>query len=218
MPKPEIYISVDIETDGPAPGLNSMLSLGAIAFGPDGSELDTWYFTFEPLHGAYQHPDTMKWWKTQPEAWAEVNSGQRDPEVAISLFVDWVEQLPGKPIAVAWPAAFDFAFVNYYCHRFAGRNPLGHACLDIRSYANGLLQHPGYRGTPDLNVPEIAGNIGTTGLRDHHALDDAIGQGRLFMQLLACAQTFHHIHDDDGSVEGCPGCFPGPEHLRAGGH
>ena len=49
-----------------------------------------------------------------------------------------LNRLPGKPIAVAWPATFDFAFVNYYCHRFSAGNPLGFAALDIRSYANGL--------------------------------------------------------------------------------
>ena len=37
----EIYISVDIETDGPIPGPNSMLSFGAAAFSDDGKLVDT---------------------------------------------------------------------------------------------------------------------------------------------------------------------------------
>ena len=36
---PEIYVSIDIESDGPVPGLNSMLSLGAVAFDPVGKVL-----------------------------------------------------------------------------------------------------------------------------------------------------------------------------------
>ena len=28
--------------------------------------------------------------------------------------------------------------------------------------------------------------------------------------LIAEIRKLRHIHDDDGSVEGCPGCFPGP--------
>jgi DNA polymerase III alpha subunit (gram-positive type) len=186
MAKPEIYVSIDIETDGPAPGLTSMLSPGAIALTPGQpeSEAPRWYATLEPLYGAYQHLDTMKWWKTQPEAWDEVNSNQRDADSAMEEFADWVEALPGKPIAVAWPAAFDFAFVNYYLHRFAGRNPLGFSCLDIRSYANGLAEYNSYHGLSESLVRSMAGEVDTSDLRDHVALDDAIGQGRLFMKLL----------------------------------
>ena len=37
----ECYVSIDIEADGPAPGLNSMLSLGAAAFTSDGALAQT---------------------------------------------------------------------------------------------------------------------------------------------------------------------------------
>lgn len=183
MSKPETIVSIDIETDGPAPGLNSMLALGAVAYDEEDNELDTWYFTFDPLPGASQDPDIMKWWATQPEAWAEVTSSRWMPRDAIPLFAVWCEQLPGKPIAVAWPDAFDFGFVNYYCHRFAGRNPLGFAACDIRSYANGLAGYPSYYGLAEAKIRAMAGPIDTAGLRPHVALDDAIEQGRLFLAL-----------------------------------
>jgi hypothetical protein len=206
MTKPEIYVSIDIESNGPCPGVYSMLSLGAAAFAADGEQLDTWYFTLEPLHGAMEHPDTMAWWKTQPEAWAEVNTSQWDPEIAIGLFAEWVEALPGKPRAAAWPAGFDFPFVLYYLHRFAGRNPLGIACIDIRSYANGLAGMPGYYNMPDAMMQDLTrhvGYVGTSDLRDHVALDDAIGQGRLLMALIAHAQRVQ----DDRTPGGLDGAF-----------
>jgi hypothetical protein len=184
---PEVFVSLDIETDGPAPGLNSMLALGAAAFSEAGKELDTWYFTFKPLPGASQHPDTMAWWATQPEAWAEVISGTQDPEIAIPLFAAWCEQLPGRPVAIGWPIAFDFAFVNWYCHRFANRNPLGFGGIDIRSYVNGLVGYPSCYGLPERETRKLTGPVDTAGLRDHVALDDAIGQGRLFMALRRAA-------------------------------
>jgi hypothetical protein len=179
MSRPEIFVSIDIETDGPAPGVNSMLALGAVAYDEHETELDTWYFTFDPLPDASQNPDTMAWWATQPEAWAEVNSSRWDPEVAIPLFVQWCESLPGKPVAVAFPDAFDFAFVNYYCWRFAGRNPLGFDALDICSYASGLAGHPGL--LPGKRVRAMAETARPSLL--HVAVDDAIEQGRLFLAL-----------------------------------
>lgn len=62
-----IYISVDIEADGPIPGEYSMLSIGACAFKPDGTEHGRFWTNIERLPNAKQHPDTMAWWKTQPE-------------------------------------------------------------------------------------------------------------------------------------------------------
>ncbi len=181
--KPEVFVSIDIETDGPAAGLNSMLALGAVAFDQDGSACGIWYSTLVPLSNGRQDPATMDWWQTQPEAWAEVTDKPRLPEVSIPEFCIWVNRLPGKPIAVAWPAAFDFSFVNYYCHRFSAGNPLGFACLDIRSYANGLLDYQNYYGLRENQIRKMAGDIDKTGLRPHVAVDDAIEQGRLFMAL-----------------------------------
>jgi hypothetical protein len=183
----ETYISIDIESDGPAPGLYSMLALGAVAFAVDDSELGSWYATLEPLDGAARHPGTMDWWATQPEAWAEVNRGQRRPLPAICEFAAWCDALPGKLTAVAPPAAFDFGFANWYCWAFAGRNPLGFSCLDIKSYAAGLARHPGYRGLSEERILAMAGLSGQPAPLSHVAVDDARQQGRLFMALRRAA-------------------------------
>lgn len=188
MPKPEIFVSIDIETDGPCPGVNSMVALGAAAFNGDGEMLDTWYAKLLPLPGAVQDPDTMQWWSTQMDAWGEVTRDCLYADKAMLWFAEWCTALPGKPVAVGWPIAFDFAFVNYYCHRFTNGNPLGFAGLDIRSYANGLAQYDSYYGLKESQVRTLAGRVDTTGLRDHVAVDDAIGQGRLFMALRRHAQ------------------------------
>ena len=185
----EIYVSLDIETDGPAPGLNSMLSLGAAAFSAGSIlEFDTWYSTLTPLPEAHPDPKTWAWWQTQPEALKEVQANRVDPDEAIKKFVFWCENLPGKPVAVGWPIAFDFAFVNYYCHRFAEKNPLGFGGCDIRSFANGITLHSSYYGLKERDLKRVAGNVNVEGLRPHVAVDDAIEQGRLFMHLRRYAE------------------------------
>lgn len=188
MARREFYVSIDIEANGPAPGLHSMLALGAAAFAAGGEEIGTWYSTLRPVTGLAADPATMAWWATQPEAWAEVTRDPALPADVMPGFTHWVRGMPGKPIAVAWPAAYDFAWVNYYCHRYAGANPLGFACCDIRSYANGLCGYDSYYGLSEDEVRAMAGEIDKTGLRPHVAVDDAIEQGRLFMALLAFAQ------------------------------
>jgi 3'-5' exoribonuclease Rv2179c-like domain len=183
MSEPEIFVSVDIETDGPCPGLNSMLALGAVAYDGQENQLGTWYSTLAPLMDCARDPGTMEWWATQPEAWAEVSGSRNRARDMIPDFGYWCEALRGTPVAVSWPAVFDFAYVNYYLHRFTSQNPLGYAALDIRSYASGIAGCTRYSQLSEQQVHELAGPVDTTDLRPHFALDDAIGQGRLFLGL-----------------------------------
>src|SRR6266699_2275217 len=73
---PEIYVSTDVETDGPIPGPHSMLSFGSAAYRADKTLVDTFSANLQTLPGAAGHPETMAWWQTQPEAWAEA---RKDP-------------------------------------------------------------------------------------------------------------------------------------------
>lgn len=190
MNDPEAYVSIDIETDGQAPGVHSMLALGAAVYASDGTELSTFYRTIRPIAGTVPLKKTMDWWKEQPEAWAEVTRNQVDAHVAIPDFARWCDRIfteGYRPVPAAWPAAFDFSFVNYYLWRFCGRNPLGFSCMDIRSYADGMFGLAGYFDTrkvvPDGDLYQFLG-VKTDDLRPHVAVDDARRQGRLLMAMM----------------------------------
>jgi hypothetical protein len=58
-PMREIYVSTDIETDGPIPGPHSMLSFGSAAFAPDRRLVGTFEANLHTLPEAAGHPDTM---------------------------------------------------------------------------------------------------------------------------------------------------------------
>ena len=116
----EIYVSTDVEADGPIPGPNSMLSFASAAFLADKTPVGTFAANLTTLPGAAGDPKTMAWWQSQPEAWAACRSDQRDPAVVMPEYVAWLKALPGKPVFVAYPAAYDFMFVYWYLIRFAG--------------------------------------------------------------------------------------------------
>ena len=177
----EIYVSTDIETDGPIPGPNSMLSFGSAAFTPEGRLISTFEANLEMLPGATGNPETMDWWKTQPEAWAVCRENLRDPAEAMPAYVAWVKGLPGKPVFVAYPAGFDFLFVYWYLIRFAGESPFSFSALDIKSYAMAVLGTE-FREISKRNMPK---RWFSDRPHTHKALDDAIGQGELFCNILA---------------------------------
>jgi len=99
----EIYVSTDIESDGPIPGPNSMLSMGSAAFSEDGVLVSTFSANLYTLDGAAGDPDTMKWWGTQPEAWNACRKNLLSPSLAMERYSKWLDGLPGKPVCVCYP-------------------------------------------------------------------------------------------------------------------
>lgn len=181
MAKPEIYVSTDIEADGPAPGPHSMLSLGSAAYTADKELLDTFSVNLETLPGATSHPDTMAWWKKFPQAWEACRRDTEPPEQAMKRYATWLRGLPGKPVFVAYPVGFDFTFVYWYLLSFADDNPFSFAALDIKTFAMSMLG-TSFRQTVKKNMPaRWFDDLPHT----HIALDDAIEQGAMFCNMLA---------------------------------
>lgn len=158
-----------------------MLSFGSAAFAADGRLLSTFTANLKLLPEATANPDTMKWWATQPEAWAKARDNPQEPGAAMPAYVAWLKALPGKPVFVAYPTAFDFSFVYWYLQTFAGENPFGYSALDIKTFAMAML-NCGYREASKQRMPrrwfkELP--------HTHVALDDALEQGYLFCNMLA---------------------------------
>jgi hypothetical protein len=178
---PEIYVSTDVETDGPIPGPHSLLSFASAAYTADKTLLGTFAANLETLPGALGHPRTMQWWQQNPQAWAACRERLQPPEVAMPAYLAWLKGLPGRPVFVAYPVAFDFMFVCWYLHRFTGENPFSHSALDIKTYAMALLKDD-YRASVKGRMPRRwFDDLPHT----HQALDDAIEQGALFCNMLA---------------------------------
>jgi hypothetical protein len=179
----EIYVSTDVETDGPIPGPSSMLSFGSAAYLADKTLVSTFSANLETLPGASGDPKTMAWWATQEEAWRACRENPQPPETAMKEYVAWIKGLPGKPVFVGYPVAFDFLFVYWYLIRFAGESPFSHSALDMKTYAMVLLGKP-YRESTKRNMPrDWFDKLPHT----HRALDDAIEQGALFCNMLRAA-------------------------------
>jgi hypothetical protein len=72
----EIYVSTDVEADGPIPGPHSMLSFASAAYRADKNLIGTFSANLATLPGAQRDPKTMAWWryresvkKNMPAAW-----------------------------------------------------------------------------------------------------------------------------------------------------
>ncbi len=181
----EIYVSTDVETDGPIPGPHSMLSFASAAFTADKQLVGTFSCNLDTLPDAHADPKTAAWWQSQPEAWEACRADTKQPADAMHDYLGWLKKLPGKPVFVGYPVTFDFMFVYWYLIRFTGESPFSHSALDIKTFAMSLLGC-GYRESTKRNMPrQWFDDIPHT----HVALDDAIGHGALFCNMLQQAEA-----------------------------
>ncbi|MFF2790775.1 MTH938/NDUFAF3 family protein [Streptomyces sp. NPDC058049] len=185
--RPSLYISVDIEADGPIPGPYSMISFGASVAGrQDGAsytaadpERLTFYRELRPISEEFV-----------PEALAVsgldrdrlVREGA-DPAAAMAEFRAWVREVSAgaQPVMCGYPASFDWTFLYWYLIRFGGDSPFGHSgCLDMKTLYAVKARVPLRAAVKGRMPRELLSRRRHT----HHALDDAIEQAELMSNLM----------------------------------
>ena len=60
-------------------------------------------------------------------------------ELSSQQKAEWLKDLQGKPVFVAFPAAYDFMFIYWYLMRFAGESPSSFSALDMKNLAMAIL-------------------------------------------------------------------------------
>lgn len=188
----EIYVSVDIEADGLVPGLNSMLSLGAAAFTIEKELITTFSANLESLDGAEPYAKTMEWWRQFPEAWEEACRNPQPADKVMRAFREHLRELStrcGCLVFMAYPASFDFAWVNWYFRRFTGTNPFGASGLCLQSYAAALLKCSYLEAEKERFPAHWFDGLPHT----HIALDDALEQGAMGINMLRDARSLPRI-------------------------
>jgi len=169
------YFIVDTETDGPAPGLYSMVSFGVVIF--DDNLEKRFFGEVCPISDNWI-PKALKisrMTRTQTLTFPKA-------EIVIPKFVSWVKANTPKdetPRFVSDNTGFDFGFMNYYLWRFAGENPFGHSSRNISDLYKGMKK--------DLrsSFKKLRGTKHT-----HHPIDDVVGNGEA---LLAMRKMGLHI-------------------------
>lgn len=181
----EIFVSVDIEADGPLPGINSMLSLGAAAYkiSDDVTSFEkvaTFSANLELAEGASPDEDTMvNFWAKNPEAWDLCRRNPRHPRDVMAEFRLYLSNLPGKPVIVAYPLGYDFPYIYHYLIRYTGSSPIGFTGIDARSYAMAMRRTP-FHETKKSQFPQRW--FGPQ-RHTHVAIDDAEEQGEMFCRM-----------------------------------
>ena len=200
----DVYFSADIETDGPIPGPYSMLSFALVCAGSfDGSTFErpsdykrVFYREMTPISDRFEL-----------EA-LQVNGLDRErlkhdglrPEVAMNEAVDWIRQETGggRPVLVAFPLSFDWAWLYWYFVNFStSGSPFSHShCFDVKTAWAVKAGVP----ITQASRSRLPGFLRSTHRHSHHAVDDAISQAQIF------ANVFEWGGHDE-AIERTPGIY-----------
>jgi hypothetical protein len=183
----DVYFSADVETDGPIPGPYSMLSLALVPAGRfDGREFERppnyeryYYAELKPIAEEYD-PEALR--VNGLDRQRLIREGKEPAEVMTSA-ARWVRELagPARPVLVAYPLSFDWAWLYWYFIRFsADGSPFNHSsCFDIKTaYAVKAGIPIAEAGRTNLAPP-----LRSLRNHSHHALDDAIEQAEIFANI-----------------------------------
>ena len=193
------WIMVDVEADGPCPGLYSMVSLGAVVVEPrcvecfdtqrvsDHTDMEdcdcklrpvepdprrTFYGQFKPIGDDW----IAEALKVSGHTRSEVMKFP-DPRQTMVAFDKWLSKVSHgreRPRFVSDNNGFDWQFVNYYFYRFYGSNPFGFSSTNLGSLYKGLVK--------DMrkNFKHLRKTKHT-----HHPVDDAKGNAEAMIAMRA---------------------------------
>jgi hypothetical protein len=182
----DVYISADIESDGPIPGRYSMLSFGlAVAGHFDGA-------TFTPVD-----PAAASFYRELRPVSEEFDPGAvavsgldrarlaaegADPATAMGEAAEWVTAQAGgdRPVMVGYPIVFDWMFMHWYLVRYLGRSPFGFSgALDMKT----IYQQKARVRLDRAGRDDLPAALRSSRAHTHNACDDAIEQAEIFARL-----------------------------------
>lgn len=162
------FFVVDVESDGPAPGLYSMISFGAVKV--DMNLKTTFYGETKPI---------SECWIPESLAISNIDRNTHlqypEPQKIMEEFSQWVLQNSvGKPVFISDNLGFDWSFMNYYFHAYVGSNPFGFSGRRINDFYSGIVK--------DLYASSKWKKFRKT-KHTHNPVDDAVGNAEAFIHI-----------------------------------
>lgn len=155
------WVMVDIEADGPCPGLYSMLEIGAVIC--DKNLDKTFHIKILPDAPLHQQ-EALKVIGYTREQTLSLAFGVPAREAMVA-FSYWLKDFAGnRPMFISDNNGFDWQFVNYYFWKHLEMNPFGHSSTNLGSLYKGLVK------TTTKNFKHLRKTRHT-----HNPVDDCMG-------------------------------------------
>lgn len=131
------YFVIDVESDGPSPHNRSMVCFGAVLVN---DQTKTFYGETKPISEEYE-PQALAISGFSREEHLEFD----DPKTVMEDFEKWIFSVSdgSRPIFISDNIAYDWKWIDYYFHRYVGRNPFGFSGRRIGDLYCGMVKDAG---------------------------------------------------------------------------
>lgn len=185
---PVIYVCIDCEASGPAPGLFNLVSLAAVPVLPERSRHrvveDQLYLEFKPSFPGFQR-EAMK---IHGLTRKHLETKGIDAKKGMKILRDWALSLRRTKndvlVFVGHNAPFDWAFVSWYFTWAKVENPFGYKALDSKALAMGKLDIAWLATNKDVIAARVPGVDAEDMTQKHRADYDARYQAQILAGLL----------------------------------
>ena len=163
------YVVVDVETDGPIIGLNSIVCFGAVLIDKNFNISETFYGECKPLSNKYELEALSISGFTRKE-----HLGFKNPQDVFLEFRNWLQKnIDGQPTLFSDNNGFDASWINYYFHYFLGNNPFGYSSRRIGDLFCGYNKNLKFQWKKFRKTKHT-----------HNPVDDATGNAEALIYLL----------------------------------
>jgi hypothetical protein len=161
-------IVVDVESDNQSPANGSMVCFGAVLVH---NTHKTFYGQTKPICGE---------WSSEALAISGFSRGQHqqfdDPKEVMGRFDEWLKiASTGKPTFISDNPAFDWQWINYYFHRYLGRNPFGFSARRIGDLYCGMVKDASKNHEWKKKYRKT--------IHDHHPVNDALANAEAILAM-----------------------------------
>lgn len=163
------YIVVDVESDGDIPNKYSMVCFGAVIVEPSLSK--TFYGQTKPISELWK-PDALKISGFSREEHLTFD----EPQIVMENFAKWIEENSiDRPVFISDNLAYDWQWINYYFHKYLGKNPFGHSGRRIGDLYCGMKMNTGLNSEWKRKLRNTR--------HDHNPVNDAKGNAEALLAM-----------------------------------
>jgi len=154
------YIVVDVESDGSSPWNRSMVCFGAVLVN---EQTKTFYGQTRPINIEFDTDALSVSGFSRKE-----HEQFDDPKEVMEAFEKWILDVSdGRPTFISDNLAYDWKWIDYYFHRYLGRNPFGFSGRRIGDLYCGMMKDAGKNSDWKRKYRKTKHN--------HHPVSDAKG-------------------------------------------
>ena len=161
---------VDIEADGPIPGVYSMIEIGAVKLTESLSE--TFHIKLRPISELYM-PKILKMLKYSRQ---DTLNFEHTATHAMFLFERWIKETntKGSPLFFSDNNGFDYMFTHWYFMKFLEEDPFGHTSRNLQDIFRG--QKNDFRNREFKKLRKTP--------HDHNPVHDAQGNAEVLIHMV----------------------------------